>query len=262
MAKGKALPPVSSMDLLRSLYQELAAPFVPYFTTILKIAWRDGSPDTEEAITHQDKQIPERALDKQNYSGASNVTPDRQFAEETCGSLYAPVSALGYRSFNYEWALLFKIDCDLARKKTGDIMDGASHYLSDIAAGDKIVQRRSVLNNYHGGRFAKTNTEDLENRYLSKMKNLTKEERKEISAWLRKNKKKLNESQTGENSFRHEDYEPKVSKCSVSISSGPDDASDEAFLSWLLNATSGGSKSSKKPQLDEVIPNSARVKSK
>jgi hypothetical protein len=245
----KPVPNITSLDLLRSLYSELSAPFVPYFTTIIRIVWRDGSPDTEESVVHNGI-IPASKLDRTNYRGAKSVTPVRDFVEETCGSLYAPVSALGYRSFDYGWALAFKLDCDLARKKTGDPMDGAAEYISDIAANDKILKRRNNLKEAKpGGRPAMTNTDDLEERYLNKMKNLTIEERKEIRAFLKKNQKELDASS---DSFMHENYAPKTTmKDAVSISAGPPGVSDDAFLSWLLESADSSHRIKPKPALDE-----------
>lgn len=250
-SKPDVPPNISSLDLLKSLYSELAAPFIPYFVTILKISWRDGSPDTEEAITHGPDGVPESALDRSNYRGSKSITEDRSFVEETCGSLYAPVSALGYRSFDYSWALAFKIDCDLARKKTGSIEDAMAEYISDIAADDKIIKRRMVLREASAaGRPGKTNTQDLEERYLQKMTNLSPKERKEIEAFLKKNQKKLDAS---EDSFRHEEYKSRTEAYSISISAGPDNLDQENFLSWLLEKSESDKKRmTRKPALDEV----------
>lgn len=250
MSKPDVPPNITALDVLRALYQELSAPFVPYFITMLRIAWRDGSPDTEIAVTHDYEGVPKAALDKANYRGAKSVTEDRHFVEETCGSLYAPVSTLGYRSFDYSWALAFKIDCDLAREKTGDPLNGAAHYISDIAADDKILHRRSILvkGPPSKGRPSKTNTEDLEERYLKRMKNLTIAERKEITTFLERNRKKLDESN---DLFRHEDFLVPTERQGISISAGPDDLDEENFLSWLLQQADSRT-TTKKLNLDEM----------
>jgi len=246
---SKPAPNISSLDLLRSLYNELSANFEFHYKTIIRISWRDGSPDTEEFIIHRDPEIPESKLDRKNYRGCKNVVPLRTFQEFTSGSLYSPVSALGYRNFSYEWALAFVIDCNLARQKTGNIDDALVHYISDVAAGDAIRKRRIILEeNSTKRRQSKPNSEDLDERYLQKMKNLSVEERKEIKDFIKKNKKKLD----SDDSFQHEEYRPKIFRNSVSISAGPDDLDDENFLSWLVEKENNSRKTSKKPSLETI----------
>lgn len=252
-SKPDVAPNVTSLDLLRSLYQELSAPFIPYYKSIIRISWRDGSPDTEEVVTHGPEGVPEKFLNRSNYRGAKAVTVDRTFVEETCGSLYAPVSALGYRSFDYPWALAFKIDADIARMKTGDPVDGMAEYVSDVAADDKILKRRMILKKAsNAGRPGKTNTQDLEERYLEKMKNISTEDRKEIAAFLKKNRRVLD---SATDSFRHEDYKSRTDAYSISLSAGPEDLDQENFLSWLLEQADGSRRVARKLALDEFEPN-------
>ena len=247
MSKPDVAPNITSLDLLKSLYQELSAPFQKYYKTILVISWRDGSPDTEEIVIHEEDGVPEKLLERSHYRGAKSVRIARTFVEETAGSLYVPVSALGYRSFDYSWALAFKCDADIARNKTGFPEDAMVHYISDVAADDKILKRRMSLKGLSkAGRPRRTNTEDLEDRYLNKMKNLSVEERKEISEFIKKNKKELNAS-----SFRHDEYQPKTEKYSISISAGPDNLDEENFLSWLIEKMDNNRRIAKKPALDE-----------
>lgn len=247
--KPDVLPNITSLSLLKSLYQELSAPFQNYYKTILVVSWRDGSPDTEEIVIHGKDGVSPKLLERSYYHGAKSVKIDRTFIEQTAGSLYVPVSALGYRSLDYPWALSFKIDCDIARAKTGSTEDAMVHYVGDVAADDKIIKRRIILKEKSlAGRPAKTNTQDLEERYLGRMKNLTVAERKEIKEFIKKNKKALNSS---DDSFRHEGYEPKTQKYSVSISAGPDDLDDENFLSWLLEQSEGNKRNKRKQDLDE-----------
>lgn len=237
MSKSKVLPPISSVDILKSAYSELSASRQPYLKSVII---KDNTEDQIETYTDENHRI-------KKHKELRRSQKVRDFEEFTCGSLYAPVSTLGYKSFDYEWALCFKVDCDLAREKTGSIEDAMVHYISDLASNSKIIKRRSVLNSYRGGRIRKTNSEDINERYLKRMKRLTPDEKKEIKEWLKKNKEILDASQ---DSFQHEDYKSSVSAFSVSITAGPEESTDEEFLSWLVNSNAGSRRVIKKPQLD------------
>lgn len=235
MAKG--LPTITSLDMLKAFYSELSAARRAYYKTLVRVVLKSGG-SYEDAVVHTEER--HTRLEKKGHKGAKSVDTIRAFIEFTAGTLYVPMSALGYKQMDYEWALNFKIDCDLARAKTGDISDGAVHYISDIAAGDHIIKRREVLSAMapRGRPPKKSNYTDIKERYL-RLKNTSQEEKKEIEAWLEVNREALDDPQ---GSFHHEAYTDKVLARSASISSGDVDLDREAFLDWLMNRTMYGRK--------------------
>lgn len=239
----KKLPPFNNLDLLRSIYQEISAPRLPYFKTIILKSYKGSPTPQEETVVHTD---PDHiALTKAGHRNVSKVVVSRQFVEETIGSLYAPASVLGYRNLDYENALNFKIDCDLARQKTGDILDGAVHYISEAVTDDKIVRKRQNLNKR--GFRPKPNSRDIEERYLANPR-ISDSEKDEIRRWLKKNREKLDNS----SNFNRESYTGIVADRSVSASAGPDDLGDqEDFLSWLVYSPRTSNQKRRLDQIDE-----------
>lgn len=237
---GKTLPTFTSLDLLRALYTELSAQVRPYWKTIVRVTLKKGG-SYEESVVHTSAN--HNKLDRKGHRGARNVEAIRTFEETTSGSLYAPVSALGYRQMDYEWALNFKIDCDLARQKSGDIADGAAHYIADIAADTHIIKRRQALEEFkpRGRPPTKLNSKDMEERYSKLLKGSDKEE---ALAWIAQNKDRLDDT---ENDFVCDTRDDVALHFAVSISAGPEDETDEAFLDWL---TKSGPTSNRKQEQD------------
>lgn len=235
----------TGLGILKALYSELSAEIRPYYKTLVRVHLRSGG-SYEDTVVHTSEK--HAKLGSKGHRGAKNVQELRRFTEYTCGSLYVPLSSLGYRQMDYETALNFKIDCDLARKKTGRIADGAMHYLSGIVAGEGIMAKRETLGKYKAKSRPPTrsNSKDLLERYTNDP-NLSTKDKDEILAWIEVNKEALDDSN---NEFKHEAFLEKVLRSSVSISAGPDDLDDESFLDWLTRSESNTIKGSKKPEME------------
>lgn len=228
--KNKTLPDFNSIDALKAIYSELSAPVQSYYKSLIRVILKTGSYIT--SFVHTDKN--NIKLSPKGWHGAKDVQLIQSFEEFTCGSLYAPVSMLGYRQLDYEWALLLKIDCDLARKKTGDIADGISHYISDIVAGDKIIRQRAVLEDLakkRGRPKKKTNSQDIRERYITSK--TSKEDIDEIESWLAEHGDEID----GCTDFDRETtpFKGAIFDKSVSLSSAPENVDEGAFVDWLIN---------------------------
>lgn len=244
MAK-KGSAEFTGLDILKALYSELSAPVLPYYKTLVRVHLAKGG-SYEDTVVHTSEN--HAKLVSKGHRGARNVQELRRFTEYTCGSLYAPVSNLGYRQMDYETALNFKIDCDLARKKTGDITDGAVHYIAKLVSGDGIMARRETLVKYSARSRppAKSNSQDLEERYGND-KSLSTKDKDDLMAWIEVNREALDDPN---NEFKHEAFLEKVLRSAVSISAGPDDLDDESFLDWLTRSESSATKTNRKPEME------------
>jgi UDP-2,3-diacylglucosamine pyrophosphatase LpxH len=207
--KEDKLPDYNSIEQLKQIYNKLAAPVRTHYKTMVRVYLRHGNYDV--SVVHDDEN--HVGLKKKNYRNAVSVKPimikdgDGQkplkFQYTTAGSLYAPQSSLSYSGMSYPWALCFKIDCDLARKKTGDIEDAIIHYVSDFSIPDIKRKKLDALKS-KAGRPRKSNYRDLKDRYGNDP---------EVNKWLRENRKALNRG-----NFSYDDYRNQVEQNSVSIS--------------------------------------------
>jgi hypothetical protein len=123
---------------------------------------------------------------------------------------------------DYEWALCFKIDCDLARQKTGSIEDAIVHYIQDAVAANAIIERRQNLEEIAGrGRpKKKSNFNDLKERYGDDPETL---------AWLRQNRQRLNRGK-----FSHDDYLDSVFSHAISLEEFNDEFSSIEQLNEIV----------------------------
>lgn len=214
----KPLPIFRSLAGLKTLYEELSAPRLPIITTLVRVVLKSGGSYIDR-VTHTGSHA---RLEKKGHRNARRVIPltyenqngnrkPLEHVEFTEGSLYTPqaVSNMASPSIDYEWALLLKIDADLARQKTGDIMDGLVHYLDDLTVitNPAISARREKLKNKGaGGKRRKTNARDLLERYA--MDEEGKRIPGEIANWITANRHKLNDDPT----FTHEDYQDQTER--------------------------------------------------
>lgn len=178
-------PTFSSMEALRSLYEELSFNPVPYYKTLVRVRLPKKA-YVERSVVHLRSEHAD--LSVANWRGAVAVDKVRTFKEINAGALYVPATTGQTAELTPEMALIFKIDCDLARKKTGSIDPALAHYIADSAirtgrAGNprKIQAEREKLERARdtrrergmdvGGRPRKyTNSQDLLARYGKKKK--------------------------------------------------------------------------------------------
>jgi hypothetical protein len=236
MGKKKS-PRVPTIAGLRALYHELSARRLPYYKTLVRVHLRRGGSFINSVVHLSDEHA---ELTTKGYrSQVSKVVPltwtdhrgntrVRRFEEYTCGALYAPMvtsNAVG-RAVDYEWALVLKIDADLAMKRTGEIDDGLVHYLGDIAVAhnDELrLRREKYLNRPCAGRPHKSNTQDLLDRYGDDPN---------VAAWIKSRRSNLDSDSCN---FRHDDYEDQVSRDSVPLENFVgrfDNANDLADAVW------------------------------
>jgi hypothetical protein len=124
-----AAPSFATLDELRQLYEELSAKHCPYYKSLVRVKLSKKSFVTR-TIVHSG---PHADLDPKSHRGAVAVEVVSRHGEYTIGTLYTPQVSSCPRKMSPEWAVIFKIDCDLSRKKTGDIGPALAHYVS--AAG-------------------------------------------------------------------------------------------------------------------------------
>lgn len=173
-------PRFKALDALVEFYKELSAPERFTYRTMVAIypAFRKAEP-YYEVVSHtephhikltKDGYRNVRRVDKVCYTDKNGKQVLNQKVERTIGSLYTPQRAyrIGPGKINYEWALLMKIDADIARRKTGYIEDGLIHYVDDLnpVISEKIEKARARLaKKSASGRPPKSNTQDLTERY-------------------------------------------------------------------------------------------------
>lgn len=210
MAKVKRFPETSSIEELRNIYQKLSAPKRTYYKTLIRVHLRRGSylawvihtePNnvnlTTKGYRNAVRVVPEYLTD-----AAGNQIPIR-LSSTTEGSLYGPLSSLSM-GMDYESALCFKIDCDLARTKTGNIEDALVHYIQESGVTELIAQKKKKLvYKSKPGPNKKSNSSDLLDRYGRD---------EETARWIKNNSEKLDEG-----NFSHENYKDRIFANSVSI---------------------------------------------
>jgi hypothetical protein len=216
MSQQKTKPNFKSLARLRSFYKELSAASEIYITSFIRVEYKDGGKGRPERVIHDG--TGHVKLKKKGHMNARRVHPVNwtdhkgekhliRHVEYTCGVLYAPLNSntLG-GSVDFEWALILKIDGDLARQKTGDVDDALVHYLEDIAViSDPAIQKKrerlSVPD--ERGRPIKSNSADLLDQYGDDP---------EAASWIRENRHRLNRGK-----FYHEQYRDTVLRDSISI---------------------------------------------
>jgi hypothetical protein len=237
MPRRKLSLTVKSIDCLRELYKQLADLRRPYCKSRVRVVSRRDQ--YEETVFHED---PDVISIKKGYHQPLEVTPVEivdsaghrhrlTSIEYTVGSLYAPLaSGNRRRGLGLEAALNFKIDCDLAKKKTGSIDDAFADYADDVVDRNtpffEAKRRRKKREQYraskngdpasngqrkpgpgeedpNAGRPRKTNTEDLVERYGNDP---------EAVAWVLAHSEALDAGD-----FAHEDYRPPTEQHATTI---------------------------------------------
>lgn len=205
------LPIFKTYAELRRLYKELSAeprPLYKYPDASVRVA---GGHVRRTRIRQTDERL---GFQPRIYRDSSGRAHEHVFVEWTYGSLYTPQLSSGIGSLTTEWALCFKIDCDLARQKTGSIESAFAHYVSDaVAARDaSVADAREALNAIAearvgaGGRPRKTNADDLLDRYGRKTPDGSWDLTDETTRWILANADALNQ----DTSFSWEHYRSQI----------------------------------------------------
>jgi hypothetical protein len=121
-----ASPAFSSMEELRTIYDELSSKPCPYYKSVVRIKLSKRSFVTRTIIhsgAHAD-------LKPESHRGAVGVELIGRHTEMTTGLLYLPQVSSQNIKMSTEWLLIFKIDCDLSRKKTGSVDSALAHYIA------------------------------------------------------------------------------------------------------------------------------------
>lgn len=202
-------PEFSSLDAVRAFYQELSVPRRPYYKTMVRVftkSKRGGS--FVDRVIHTDPNHVK--LSKIGYKDARRVEVLKikdsngnsipyVHVEYTDSLLYSPVGhKFGKGAINYEWALLLKIDGDIARRKTGNVDDGLIHYVNDLkefkSRKVKIAVNKLKKEGRENRHLPKSNAQDIIERYGR--------DDPEVLEWALRNASKLEKG-----NFYHENYE-------------------------------------------------------
>lgn len=114
------------MEELRTIYEELSAKPCPYYKSVVRIKLSKRSFVTRTVVhsgSHAD-------LKPESHRGAVAVELISRHVEVTNGLLYLPHISSQSCKMSTEWLLIFKIDCDLSRKKTGSVDSALAHYIA------------------------------------------------------------------------------------------------------------------------------------
>lgn len=217
--KKNIKPGFSSIESLRAFYNEIGAPIRPHYKTVVRVEYVKGGSYTT-AITHTE--LDHILLKKKGHKDAKRVVVEVQrdaqgnpvldsdgntipmrFVELTSGLLYAPLGSNTVGQLDYEWALCLKIDGDLARAKTGDVVDGLAPYLSELNSNGKSAKKISAEPDGRGAK-KKTNTADLLERYKKKYP--------EAEDWIREHEKELDSAD-----FSHDKYRDPILRNAVPL---------------------------------------------
>ena len=219
---SKAAPAFKSLKAAKEFYNELSAPPQFIYKTVVKVypstnrqahAFIDVAvhTDPDNLRLSQFQRANPRRVEPAYFTDEKGRKRLRQKKEFTSGSLYAPQSGHnGPGWVDYEWALCFKIDGDLARRKTGHVEDGLIHYIVDLdPASDKRMRkarkRLAKVNDSIGGRLPKSNSQDLTERYGRSDP--------EVLDWIKRNSAELDNAD-----FSHDNYTDMVLRHAVPLS--------------------------------------------
>lgn len=218
------IPASSSIEELRTLYEELSAKREPYYKTLIRI-WYPKKEFVEETVVHSRKEHVD--LSPKNHPGCIRVECISSTTEWTMGGLYCAGVSTQRGVISSEWALIFKIDCDLARQKTGSIDAALVHYINkqtaeeDTPVSERIRRDREKLERvrraremaaraskeWRGGRYKETtNSVDLLQRYGRKSLDGKYDTSDAATAWILANAKTLDEDE----SFTYDKYRSSV----------------------------------------------------
>lgn len=214
-------PSLSSTEALRQLYQELSAPespYVKYPNSRKKIAVTLTDEAGEETVrTHLGKPAdyvefsrpPSPAVEPAVFVDSAGRKHRHVLEETTYGTLYTPQISSQPQAMTTEWALAFKVDCDLARKKTGSIDAALAEYAAaDSMAPKNIAPEAGEPSRGKGGRPKKfTNADDLLVRYGKKTESGGDWDTEDpTTAWILENAREL----TDDASFAYDGYRDPV----------------------------------------------------
>lgn len=213
---------VNKMEELRNLYEELSLKPVPYYKSYIRVRYPKKA-FQDHMVVHLHEQHQE--LNTNHYKDAIGIDRIHRFVEFNVGTLYTCPTSTADREMNMEWSLIFKIDCDLAKKKTGSIDAALAHYVSDsllktspLYSTNRLLESRAKLEKnlvdpYEemekknlGGRPRKyTNTEDLLEKYGTKIDGVW-DESDMVTGWILENRDVLDSS----TEFFHDEYRSPV----------------------------------------------------
>lgn len=216
---------VNRIEELRNLYEELSMKPTPYYKSYIRVRYPKKD-FHDHMIVHLHKDHEE--LKVSNYRDAIGIDRTHTFVEINVGTLYTCPTSTADREMNMEWSLIFKIDCDLAKKKTGSIDSALAHYVSDSLiktspaySTNKLLESRAKLEKNLVGPYAETeegvkknpggrprkfsNSEDLLFKYGTKIDGQWDTEDL-VTAWIIENKETLDAS----TEFFYDDYRSPV----------------------------------------------------
>ena len=219
----KAAPSFKNLRMAVDFYNEISAPVKVVYKTVVRVfpANAKNSHAFEAVAIHDDpdnlrlsqfERANPRRVDKVFFVDHRGEQHLRQHKEFTVGTLYAPQSGHnGPNQVSLEWALIFKIDGDLARRKTGHVEDGLIHYIVDLnPVHNKTIERArkklSELSEQKSfeGRPPKSNSQDLTERYGR--------DDPEVLDWIKRNSAELDNAD-----FSHDNYTDMVLRHAVPL---------------------------------------------
>jgi hypothetical protein len=243
-------PSFSSRDELRDLYHELAygqvggtsnTP-VPYYKSVLKVFFPKKQMDWR--VETYEREFPAEPRAKSDR-GEIRAAVSRRFVEFTRGLLYNPQVTTQPRAYSSEWALTFKVDCDLSLRKYGSLDPAIDAYLGDRSAlagfrnarppAPEPEEPRDPDKNLGGRPRKYSNAQDLLERYGTKTKDGTWKITDESTLWILAHGSILNDDE----SFTHDEYRDPVT---ANVVGGLEDLAieDEPTLLHFGNDREGG----------------------
>jgi hypothetical protein len=137
------------IERLKALYYELSAPVRHYYKTFIRIDLKKGGTYFETLIHDDPDHVKLQPKGHRNAKTVSVVKiADKPHTVEsfTVGLLYTAPKSSKFRSWDYETALCFKCDVDLARKRGLRMEDGILPYIDGIDLGFTKVYIASIYN--------------------------------------------------------------------------------------------------------------------
>ena len=213
---------INKMEELRNLYEEISMKPAPYYKSYIRVKY-PRKDFRDYMIVHLNKDHQDLKLS--NYKDAVSIERTHTFVEMNMGTLYTCPTSTAEREMNMEWLLIFKIDCDLSKKKTGSIDSALAHYVSDALlkssptySTNRLLETRAkleknIVDPYAdgekknlGGRPRKfSNSEDLLEKYGTKIGD-NWDMTDVVTSWIFENKTVLDAS----TDFFYDDYRSPV----------------------------------------------------
>lgn len=141
--KRFVMPEFNSAEALIDFYRELSLPKMKYKKGVIEIEHSDGEIETQSII--YDDFGPEPKINRQNYPRTRRAGIVRTFDESWIGALYNTSPIDMARQIGPELALIFKIDCDLARAKTGSLDPAIDEYAVEGAGRNRLRAARIAM---------------------------------------------------------------------------------------------------------------------